>query len=89
VSYQLWTLKKRLEEVQNGTTVSTSISEYNKWKIKQGDKQNCETRTSTSFHTTTKQTATIFTTLVGVSLDEMYTTQAALKVIQHHIRHYT
>jgi hypothetical protein len=89
VSYQLWTLKKRLEEVQNGTTVSTSISEYNKWKIKQDDKQNCETRTSTSFHTTTKQTATIFTTLVGVSLDEMYTTQAALKVIKHHIRHYT
>jgi len=31
-------MKKRLEEVQKGTTVSMSISEYNKWKIKQGDK---------------------------------------------------
>jgi len=38
VSYQLRTIKKRLEEVQQGTTVSMSISEYTKWKTKQGDK---------------------------------------------------
>jgi len=89
MSYQLWTMKKRLEEVQKGITVCTSTSEYNKWKIKQGDKQNCETSTSTSFHTTTKQTATVFTISVGVSVVELYTTQAALKVTIHYIRHYT
>ena len=64
----LWTMKKPLEEVQQGTTVSMSIREYTKWKIKQGDKYNCETSTSTPFRTTNKQTATVFTISVGVSL---------------------
>jgi len=74
---------KPLEEMQQGTTVSMSIREYTKWKIKQGDKYNCETRTSTPFHTTTKQTATVFTISVGVSFDELYTTHAGLrKLIQ-------
>ena len=88
-SYQLWTMKKRLEEVQKGTAVSMSISECNKWKIKQGDKQNCETSSSTAFHTATKQTAAVFTVSVGVSVDQLYTTPAALKVIKHYITHYT
>ena len=59
--YHLWTMKKPLEQVQQGTTVSMSIGEYTKRKIKQGDKYNCEISTSTPFHTTNKQTATVFT----------------------------
>ena len=81
--YHLWTMKKPLEEVQQGATVSMSIRENTIWKIKQGDKYNCETSTSTPFHTTTKQTATVFTISVGVSFDELYKTRAGLrKLIQ-------
>jgi len=89
MSYCLGTIKKPLENAQQGTTVSMSISEYTKWKIKQGDKYNHKTSTSTPFHTTTKQTATVFTISVGVSFDELYTTHAGLKVITHYIKHYT
>ena len=71
--YHLWTMKP-LEEVQQGATVSMSIRESTIWKIKQGDKYNCET---------SKQTATAFTISVGVSFDELYKTHAALrKLIQ-------
>jgi hypothetical protein len=37
-------MKKPLEEVQQGTTFSMSLRDYTMWKIKQGDKYNCQTR---------------------------------------------
>jgi hypothetical protein len=81
--YHLWTMRKHLEELQQGTTVSISIGEYTIWKIIQHDKYNCETSNSTPLHTTTNQTATIYTISVGVSLDELYKTHAGLrKLIQ-------
>ena len=83
MSYQLWTMKKPLEEVQQGTTVSISISEYTKWKTKQDYKYNRKTSTSTPFHVTTKQTTTVFTISVGVSFDELYTTHAELRKLFH------
>jgi hypothetical protein len=49
------------EEVQQATTLSISTTQYTIWKTKQGDKHNCQSSTSTPFHTTTKQTATLFT----------------------------
>jgi hypothetical protein len=81
--YHLWTMRKHLAELQQGTTVSIRITEYTIWKINQDDEYNCETSTSTPFHTTTKQTATVYTISVGVSLDELYKTHAGLrKLIQ-------
>ena len=44
--YHLWTMKKPLEEVQQGATVSMSNRENTIRKIKQGDKYNCEISTS-------------------------------------------
>jgi hypothetical protein len=68
-----------LEKLQQGTTVSISIREYTTWKIKQGDKHKCETSTSTPFHTTTKQTAALYTISVAVPLDELYKARAGLR----------
>jgi hypothetical protein len=59
--YHLWTMKKPLEEVQQGTTFSMSLRHYTMWKIKPGNKYNYETGTSIPFHTATKPTSTVFT----------------------------
>ena len=79
-------MKKPLEEVQQGATVSMSIRENSIRKIKQGDKYNCEISTSTPFQTTTKQTATVFRISVGVSFDKLHKTQAGLRKLIHFLK---
>ena len=75
-------MKKPLEEVQQGTTVTMSIREYTIWKLNRVT-STTETSNSTPFHTTTKQTATELTIPDGVAFDELYKTHAGLrKLIQ-------
>ena len=73
-------MKKPMEEVQQGTTV-TSTTEYTIRNLNRMT-STPETSNSTPFHTTTKQSATEFT-IPDVAFDELYKTHAGLrKLIQ-------
>jgi len=76
--YHIWTMKKPMEEVQQGTTVTMSITEYTIRKLNRVA-STTETSNSTPFHTTTKQSATELTIPDIVAFDELYKTHAGLR----------
>jgi hypothetical protein len=74
------------ETYETGATsnyIFPSASQVTPRNIKQGDQYNCQTSTSIPFHTATKQTATLYTISVGVSLHELHKTHARLRKFIH------